>query len=37
MAILDPQFSILDLANARASPEIFLSSLQTQFFSTLLV
>jgi hypothetical protein len=28
MAILDPPFSILDLANARLASEVFLSSLQ---------
>jgi hypothetical protein len=28
MAILDPPFSILDLANARLASEIFLSSLE---------
>jgi hypothetical protein len=31
MAILDPPFSILDLAQTRLASEIFLSSLQTEF------
>jgi hypothetical protein len=32
MAILDPPFSIRDLANARLASEVFLSSLRKQFF-----
>ena len=35
MAILDPPFSILDLANARLASEIFLSSLRFNVSSNL--
>ena len=35
MAILDPPFSILDLAQTRLASEIFLSSLHIEFFSNL--
>jgi hypothetical protein len=35
MAILDPPFSILDLAQTRLASEIFLSSLYVKFLSNL--
>ena len=36
MAILDPPFSILDLAQTRVAADVFLSSLHTEFFSNLI-
>ena len=36
MAILDPPFSILDLAQTRLASEVFLSSLHTEFCGNLI-